>query len=308
MKVSLQTILLAAYMFSECLHYVRQWRRFIHLDTTLLPSKSRDVKAVVAIVLAKNPGLLQRLRTLDLRHTNHIRTPEDLNECMTPWATVLRASHVLTTGGSRLRWRYIPLPLSGAKNLIRIVGELYVKRKGFTREWHRTKDGYYAVWSKFVEGTRPIVVFPGLGLGAIPYATLATKLNRTVHMVEVPNFGSATPLSPQPFTSETLYDIVSKYARAPDILAHSFGTCVATMFLNESQCHGSQDRGLLEFTAASQFLRRNIVEGISKRPFFSHPYIQSQTRDSKNESFLLSSELAFLGRGRVMAFRAPPTF
>jgi hypothetical protein len=119
--------------------------------------------------------------------------------------------------------------------LVRQIGNGYMRYcLKFTREWRTTKDGWYSVWTHEVPGTKPLVFFPGFGLGAIPYAKYAKKFNRTVHMIEVPNMGYATPMSDGHATSETIYEVVSKYGIAPDIFAHSVGSSHAAIWLNET--------------------------------------------------------------------------
>jgi pimeloyl-ACP methyl ester carboxylesterase len=105
--------------------------------------------------------------------------------------------------------------------------------QGFSRTWHKTDDGYYSVWSHHISGTKPILFFPGLGLGAVPYAKFAKIFGRTVHIVEVPNIGYSTPLSNRQATLKTLYEVVSKHVEdGTDVFAHSFGSVMTAMYLN----------------------------------------------------------------------------
>jgi hypothetical protein len=117
--------------------------------------------------------------------------------------------------------------------LVRQIGNGYMRYcLGYTREWHNTDDGWYSVWTHHLKNTKPLVFFPGFGLGAIPYAKYAKKFNRTVHMIEVPNMGYATPLSEKHSTSKTIYDVVSKYGIDSDVFAHSMGSSHAALWLN----------------------------------------------------------------------------
>jgi pimeloyl-ACP methyl ester carboxylesterase len=84
-----------------------------------------------------------------------------------------------------------------------------------------------------VNGTKPLLFFPGLGMGAVIYGKFAKSLGRTVHIVEVPNIGYSTPLSNSQVTAKTLYDVVSKHVDdGTDIFAHSFGSATTAMYLN----------------------------------------------------------------------------
>jgi len=106
---------------------------------------------------------------------------------------------------------------------------------GFKRSWHLTDDGYYSVYSYTVNNDdRPIIFFPGLGMGAIPYARIAKQLNRTIYMIEVPNMGYATPLSDRHATSKTIYKIVKMIVQEKefDIVCHSLGSAHCANLIN----------------------------------------------------------------------------
>ncbi len=105
---------------------------------------------------------------------------------------------------------------------------------GFQRSWHLTDDGYYSVYKYEPKNRqRPIIFFPGLGMGAIPYAHIAKQLlNRTVYIIEVPNMGYATPLSDRHATSKTIYEVVSKLVHEFDIVCHSLGSTHTANLMN----------------------------------------------------------------------------
>jgi hypothetical protein len=90
---------------------------------------------------------------------------------------------------------------------------------------------------------------------------------RTVYLVEVPNFGHATPLSQRQVTPSTLCDVIELYCpdHELDIFCHSFGSVCATMFLNESHQRRSGERLIPQrvvfcdgFVHAFDFVRSSI--------------------------------------------------
>ena len=232
---------LRVYILAEFFHYLYQLRRFRHFDTMREPTNHSGGSQAMDEITRMNYGqLLHRVRGLGIRHVAHMKTHGDICAYMlgNRHDTNYRP-HVLTAGHSQLRWQYLPLAVHTTLKLVRLAGELVLFYKGFRRKWHLTDDGYYSVWSRYVPGSRPLVVFPGLGLGAVPYVQLVSHFNRTVHLVEVPNMGHATPYSNRQFTARTVFEVVSSYGPAPDILAHSMGTATATNYLNEQEAHGS---------------------------------------------------------------------
>lgn len=117
--------------------------------------------------------------------------------------------------------------------IARRFGNGYLRYLGFSKKSYDTYDGLYNVWSHIVPDTKPILFFPGLGLGASPYAKYALRFNRTIHIIEVPNIGFATAYSNRQATSETLYDVVVQTADTYDIFAHSIGSIHTAMVLNK---------------------------------------------------------------------------
>lgn len=232
------------WVVAECVHYARQSARFTDFDSNrFLPTTPVLVNRCRAALLRQNPQLLERVRSLGLRQTHHLGTRDALEAslsfssrpCTTP------PPHQMSMGHTKLFWRYQPLCWSVLRHLIGWFGQCWLcQRLGFTRTWHQTEDGDYAVWSKVVEGTRPIVVFPGLGPGAVIYAGLGTRLGRTMHLIEVPNIygpGQKGYRSDRQCTAQTVFTVVSSHVpdQQLDLIAHSFGASVATMYLNEAQ-------------------------------------------------------------------------
>jgi hypothetical protein len=148
-------------------------------------------------------------------------------------------SNCMKVGNSKLYWQYVPFCIDFTMKMIRQFGNLHLLSIGFTRTWYNTKDGYYSIWSFHKKNTIPIIVFPGAGLGAIPYGIISKTFNRTVYIIEVPNMSYATPLSNSHCTSESLYNTISthlqnnNYLKIPDVFAHSLGSLHAAMYVNK---------------------------------------------------------------------------
>ena len=229
------TLLIAVSLvgFAELCHYWRLSRRYNHYNRSrqsdVEPEQTREM---MDAILAKNPDLFERAQYHE--HTSHIKNKDDLYDCMRIHAE-MRPANRFQTGCALIYWRYHPLAFEIAMKLIRQLGNGYMRHYlGFARSWHKTADGWYSVWTHTVPGTKPIVFFPGLGLGAVPYAKYALRFERTVHMVEVPNMGYATPSSDRHATAKTVFDVVSKYANTADVFAHSLGSAHAAMWINET--------------------------------------------------------------------------
>ncbi len=167
------------------------------------------------------------------KYTAHIKSAQDVYNTLTNHVEEIPANQ-MQAGCSRLYKRYTPFIFDVSMRALRQAGHVYMKYVlGFSRTLHKTEDGYYSVWTHTVSGTKPFVFFPGLGLGAVPYAKFAKKFGRTVHIVEVPNIGYTMSLSNSHATPKSLYEVVSKHVSdAPDIFAHSLGSLHTAMYLN----------------------------------------------------------------------------
>ena len=227
--------LLGTYTIMELGHYIQYSRRYIHFNNIRLPNIPKDeMDKMIDSILVKNPDIFERAQKYP--HTRHIKSREDLIDINTTH-TELYPSNQVRAGSSKLYWCYFPFCLDITMKIFRQLGNVHMRTIGFSRNWHKTTDGYYSVWSYIVPNTKPVIFFPGAGLGAIPYGMVAKKLERTVHIIEIPNMGYATPLSDKHFSTKTICDVVSIYSpdNAPDILAHSMGTIPATLYINEIQ-------------------------------------------------------------------------
>jgi len=224
---------------AELYHYWKLSRRYNHFNKFRQPKIAQEqMREMTDAIVEKNPDVFERSQLFE--HTSHITNKEQFHDAMQTHKE-LRPSNQLQVGCAKLFWRYHFFALEIAMKLVRQIGNGYMRYYlGYTREWCKTSDGWYSVWTYIVPGTKPIVFFPGFGLGAIPYAKYATKFKRTIHMIEVPNMGFATPVSDRHATSNTIYEVVSKYGTAPDVFAHSMGSSHAALWLNETtQRNGS---------------------------------------------------------------------
>jgi hypothetical protein len=221
------------YGVAELVHQLLYWHRYTYFNNMRIMNKYPTTAILIMIqsLMKKNPLLLQRTKLY--KHTEHIKNENDLYDALIPHCKE-RPANQLQVGCSKLYWRYSPLALELFMKSLRQAGNLYLRYvQGFSRTWHKTDDGYYSVWSHHISGTKPLLFFPGVGLGAIPYANIAKSFGRTVHIVEVPNLGYATPLSNSQATPETIYEVVSKHVEdGTDIFAHSYGSFHTAMYLN----------------------------------------------------------------------------
>jgi hypothetical protein len=197
--------------------------------TRLADAKPEQMKEMMDAILSKNPDLFERAQLHE--HTSHVRNEDDLYDVLR--VHTLRPKNRLQIGCSELYWQYQPFAFDFMMRIARRIGNGYMRYLGFSKKSYDTHDGLYNVWSHVVPDTKPILFFPGLGLGASPYAKYAMKFARTIHMVEVPNIGYATLYSDRQATSKTLYDVVEKTVDTYDVFAHSIGSVHAAMVLNE---------------------------------------------------------------------------
>jgi hypothetical protein len=235
MRKTSKTAILVVSVFglAELYHYWKLTRRYNHFNDFRQPNITQEQMCEMTdAILEKNPNLFER--ALLFEHTLHITNKDEFYDSMRTHEE-LRPSNKLQVGCTKLFWRYHLFAFEIAMKIVRQLGNGYMRYcLKYTREWHNTTDGWYSVWTHEVPGTKPIVFFPGFGLGAIPYAKYAKQFKRTVHMIEVPNMGYATPMSDGHATSKTIYELVSIYGIAPDVFAHSMGSSHAAIWLNET--------------------------------------------------------------------------
>lgn len=230
------------YSILEYWHYYKSVKRYNHYNNLRLPNiiPEDEMNKLVDVIINKNPKIFRRCQKFI--YTKHIKNKTDLyNAFFIDTKKTEFPSNYMKVGSSELYWQYIPFCIDFIMKIIREIGNLYLSSIGFSRTWYNTKDGYYSIWTFHKKNTKPLIIFPGAGLGAIPYGKISKTFNRTVYIIEVPNLGYATPLSNSHCTSESLYDTISihlqnnnpNYDTPPDILAHSLGSFHAAMYVNE---------------------------------------------------------------------------
>jgi hypothetical protein len=216
----------------EYAHYTKLVMRYNHFNNFRLERTQTDEeqRKMTIEIINQNHGIFERVSKIPLM--SHIVDEETLYDALTI-SHDIQPPDKLFVGRSELYWRYCPFRIESFFYGIRKLGELYMYFAGFKRSWHLTADGYYSVYTYDSDNNeRPIVLFPGLGLGAIPYAHIAKRFNRTIYMIEVPNVGYATPLSERHATAETIHEVVSKYTDEFDIVCHSMGSGHAAHLIN----------------------------------------------------------------------------
>jgi hypothetical protein len=220
----------------EYAHYTKLLMRHNYFNDLRVEQTNSDEEQwkMVKAILRKNPDLFERASRI--KHTSHIVDEDALYKALTVEDEIKPANQVCV-GCGEIYWRYHPHRLESFMICIRKLGELYMYFAGFKRTWHLTDDGYYSVYKYEVnKEERPIIFFPGFGMGAIPYAHIAKQFNRTVYIIEVPNIGYATPLSERQATGESLYEAVNNCiikGEDFDIFAHSLGSAHASHFINK---------------------------------------------------------------------------
>jgi len=135
---ALQSSGILCYLALEWWYYYYQRRRVARLITSAPPMNIHKNTRAVVVLVQKNGGMqavLTRVLHLGktLRHVQHMQTAENVKQMMVgAESSDLHPAHVLRP----LLWS--------------IRGALV----------HATSDGTYSVWSKWVKGTRPIVLRP----------------------------------------------------------------------------------------------------------------------------------------------------
>ena len=228
----METMIFFSILF-EYSHYARLKKRYNYFNELRVKQgcSEEEQRTMVRAIAKKNPDLFERASKN--KHTSHITNEDALYDTLTVKEEMKPANKV-AVGCTEIYWRYHPYRLESCMICIRKLGELYMYFSGFQRSWHLTSDGYYSVY-KYTTNTnkRPIVFFPGVGLGAIPYARIAKQLNRTVYMIEVPNMGYATPLSERHAMSQTIYEVISNCVYEFDIVCHSLGSVHCANLINQ---------------------------------------------------------------------------
>ncbi len=138
---------------------------------------------------------------------------------------------------------YKPLFLYWIMCIFFFIGKIIFFINGFKLEQYDICEENYNIWIYNVPNTKPIIFFPGLGIGALQYLYMAKNLNRTIYMIEVPNINCITTITSNYMTQQTLKKIVLenilyKYHKTINnkidytLMGHSFGTIIASVFHN----------------------------------------------------------------------------
>jgi pimeloyl-ACP methyl ester carboxylesterase len=153
---------------------------------------------------------------------------------------VTEENTILSTS-PRLLVTYKPLLVQTTRLLsVRARWWWYRKPRGHG-EWTSTpvptSDGEYRIWSRVVAHTRPLVFFPGFGMGVVAYVPYLSQLNRTTHAIEVPNLSNLTweqtvSIPTRHTLLAAFHTIVPEQAVVVDIMGHSMGTLAASMLAN----------------------------------------------------------------------------
>ena len=122
--------------------------------------------------------------------------------------------------------------------MLRVMGGYILSRRGFTL---RLEANGYRVWSRVVPGTEPLIFFPGVGAGVVPYIWfLAVYDDRTVFAVEVPNMSGHSTSSCRHATGKSLRELFHSLVLVGtpvSVVAHSLGTIHAAMIVNALPPH-----------------------------------------------------------------------
>ena len=137
-------------------------------------------------------------------------------------------------GNTDLVFSYKPFLVKSLLYLVKYIGEIRLYYLGFTKNIHHNNDGIYCVWSRKCKlniNKKPIIFFPGYGLGSVLYLNIYNKFDREIHIIEVPNISSFTK-SNSHCTSKNLNKIIKIYDKNADFIAHSLGTLHCSMYIN----------------------------------------------------------------------------
>lgn len=243
-RPSVRTILLTGlvcYGVAELNHYWTFAKRYHRFNGIRVANYSRkQLSQVVDQLILRNPGIFERLSRYST--SAHITDKDSLIDSMfidTNTSNIPPATQQ-NFGSSALFRQYKPVFYSWIRRTLYHAGTIAMRRTGYIPRIHITEIGDYTVWTRNVPNTKPIVMFPGFGLGAIPYYNVMCHFGRTVHIIELPNLGFNTPQdAPGYMTSDTVYRVVRAHVgeEPHDIMAHSLGSSPAAHYINHQHIH-----------------------------------------------------------------------
>lgn len=264
----------------EFTHYQKQVGVYNHFNTLRVKydTSMQDVEKCIDKIISVDGDFFERASICSI--TNRIKTRTDLYDFFSNPGPNLEPPDIAKPGNSELYWSYTPFCVDIFMKQLRLVGEKFMKWNTYTQSTYATNDGYFNVFTYENKDSigRPLIFFPGLGFGAIPYATVAKAFGRTVHIIEVPNFCYATPNTTTHATGESLSFIVKKCVgdQDHDVIGHSFGGFHATIYLNESHSLRKVKKILIceGFNNPIDVLMNHLIPFVNNSHFGSIPVVR----------------------------------
>jgi pimeloyl-ACP methyl ester carboxylesterase len=231
----------ACYGIAELVHYCKFVVKYHRFNNMRIANHTRkQIEETVDQLLIHTPETFQR--TAQYSATAHLTDKESLVDMMwvDPSNPSTDPSTQLWVGRSILFRQYKPVFFHWIRSTLYRAGTIAMRRAGYVPRIHATEIGDYTVWSRVIPDTKPIILFPGYGLGAVPYHGVLRDFGRTVHIVEIPNIGFNTATdAPGYITSDTVYRVVRAHVgdEPHDIVAHSLGSSQAAHYINHQHTH-----------------------------------------------------------------------
>ena len=247
------------YLIAEIIHYYKLLGRFNYFNTLRIASNEDEICEIhdtINFDINGRASIMSKFYDTDVIKFHSVTNETTCN-------------NKIKVGTSELYWRYWPFFMEFLFTTVRKIGECNLRRLGYTRKQYDTVDGYYNIWSKYVENTNPSLFFPGLGFGSVQYANALEYMERTTHIIEVPNLGYATPYSDGQATAQTIYDVINRIEDKPtDIIAHSLGTLHCAHYINE--CVKQHDNTSKNVILLDGFSSRHDILNSHILPFLSY--------------------------------------
>lgn len=247
-RPSARTLFLSAvacYGFAELTYYRRFVVRYHRFNGMRIRNHTREQNSrVMEQWILRTPKIFERLARYTA--TSHITDKNSLLDAMCVDESTTTPATQLCAGNSALFRQYKPMLLQWIRQALYCAGTIAMRHTGYTKRIHATEIGDYTVWTRVVPNTKPLVMFPGFGLGAVLYCNVMLHFGRTVHIIELPNLGfSMSQDAPGYMTSDTIYRVVRAHVgdEPHDIIAHSLGTSPAAHYINHQHTHHTTPPG-----------------------------------------------------------------
>lgn len=231
-------IVIFLYTALEFIHYQKQLRIYNYFNELYVePIATKDeMNSFIDVLFNKDPDFFVRTQVSSI--FKHFTNREAFYDSLTCTQKEITLPDKWKAGQSKLYWSYTPFLVDTFMKQLRVFGEQYMRWNGYKCNRYINYDGHYNVftYNNNVSSKRPLVFFPGLGFGAIPYVHVGKLFNRTVHMIEVPNYCYATPNTNTHTSGQGLMDIVKRCVgdQEHDIAGHSFGSFHTSLYLNSA--------------------------------------------------------------------------